>query len=166
MELYMRILLVGIGATALVDAWAVLRKRLFGVARPNYAWVGRWLGHMAHGRFRHDSILAAPEIRGELALGWTFHYLTGIAFAGLLVAIAGPAWLDDPTPGVALAIGLVTVAAPLLLMQPGMGHGIAASRAPDPAAARLHSLATHAVFGVGLYLAALAVRILFSTPGA
>ena len=38
-------------------------------------------------------------------------------------------------------------------MQPGMGAGIAASRTPRPAAARLHSLVTHAIFGIGLYAA-------------
>jgi nitrous oxidase accessory protein NosD len=41
-------------------------------------------------------------------------------------------------------------------MQPGMGAGIAASRTPKPAVARINSLLTHATFGLGLYLAALA----------
>jgi hypothetical protein len=39
-------------------------------------------------------------------------------------------------------------------MQPGLGLGIAASRTPQPNVARLRSLATHAVFGLGLYAAA------------
>lgn len=166
MELVVRIALVGIGATALVDLWAILRKPLLGVSPPNYALVGRWLGHMAHGKFRHDAIGAAPPIRGEFALGWAFHYLTGVAFAGLLVAIAGPAWLDRPTLLPALAVGLFTVAAPFLLLQPGLGAGIAASRAPNPSAARWHSLAMHTIFGLGLYLAALAIRFLSIQPGA
>lgn len=166
MELTVRIAIVGIGATALVDLWAILRRRLLGVAPPDYALVGRWLGHMAHGQFRHDAIAASPAIRGELTLGWVFHYLTGIAFAGLLVAIAGPSWLEVPTLLPALAVGIVTVAAPYLLLQPGMGAGFAASRTPNPFAARSHSLAMHAVFGVGLYLAALAIRFLSSQPGA
>ena len=34
-----------------------------------------------------------------------------------------------------------------------MGAGIAASRTPRPAVARLRSLITHAVFGIGLYAA-------------
>ena len=42
--------------------------------------------------------------------------------------------------------------APFLLMQPCMGAGIAASRTPHPASARVHSLINHAVFGLGLYL--------------
>jgi hypothetical protein len=41
-------------------------------------------------------------------------------------------------------------------MHPGMGAGIAASRTPKPAVARINSLLTHAIFGLGLYLAALA----------
>lgn len=56
------------------------------------------------------------------------------------------------TPSALLA-GLVTVAVPWLVMQPGFGMGIAASRTPNPTAARLRSLVTHLVFGLGLYAA-------------
>ena len=54
-------------------------------------------------------------------------------------------------PGPAAQLGLGTVVAPFLVMQPAMGAGVAASRTPNPAAARLQSLVTHAVFGLGLY---------------
>lgn len=155
MNYVQHIALIGAGATALVDAWSLVRRRLFGVAFPNYALVGRWIGHMAHGQFRHASIAASTVVRGERALGWTFHYATGVAFAALLVLFAGPGWLAQPTLLPALAVGLVTVAAPFLLMQPGMGASIAASRSPNPAAARLQSVVTHGVFGLGLYLTAL-----------
>jgi hypothetical protein len=40
-------------------------------------------------------------------------------------------------------------------MQPSFGLGIAASRAADPTQARRKSLATHTIFGLGLYLCAL-----------
>jgi hypothetical protein len=40
-------------------------------------------------------------------------------------------------------------------MQPSLGLGIAASRTPKPTRARLKSLATHAVFGLGLYVCAM-----------
>jgi hypothetical protein len=83
-----------------------------------------------------------------------------VAFAALLPLLFGAAWLRDPTPGPALAVGIGTVAAPFLLMQPGMGAGLAARRSPRPAAARLHSLVTHAVFGLGLYASAIATRAL------
>ena len=60
---------------------------------------------------------------------------------------------SPPDLGPALLVGIGSVAAPFLVMQPGMGAGIAASRTPRPAAARLQSLVTHAIFGLGLYAA-------------
>ena len=151
-------LVVGIGATAVVDLWGIARQRAFGIAPPNYALVGRWLAHMPRGRFRHDAIAASAPMPGERVVGWAAHYLIGVAFAALLVAIWGPAWIVRPTIAPALIVGIGTVAAPFLIMQPGMGAGIAASRTPRPAAARVQSLITHAVFGAGLYIAASLTR--------
>ena len=156
------ILLIGAGATAATDLWAIARKRLLGVPAPNYGLVGRWIAHMPRGRFRHDSIAAAPPVGGERLVGWTAHYLIGIAFAAILPGIWGTAWIQNPTIGPALAVGIGTVAAPFLVMQPGMGAGIAASRTPRPASARLQSLLMHAIFGLGLYASALAASFLYS----
>lgn len=150
---------IGIGATAVMDLWGLARQPLLGVAPPNYALVGRWLGHMAHGRFRHQAIAASAPVRGEQIIGWTAHYLTGIAFAALLIGIWGQVWIQHPTVGPALVVGIGTVAAPFLLMQPGMGAGIAACRTPNPASARLQSLITHAVFGLGLYATGQALHL-------
>lgn len=155
-------LLVGAGATATMDLWALARRRLFGTPLPDYGLVGRWLGHMKEGRFRHAAIAAARPLRGEALLGWSAHYAIGIGFAALLVAAAGPGWLARPTLAPALAFGLVTVAAPFLVMQPGMGAGVAARLTRRPSAARLQSLVTHAVFGLGLYLAGWAARFLLN----
>jgi hypothetical protein len=154
------ILFIGAGATLATDLWAIVRKRLLGVPAPDWGLVGRWFGHMARGRFRHERIAAAAPVRGERAIGWAAHYLIGIAFAGVLLAICGLAWARQPTLAPALALGIATVAAPFLLMQPGMGAGFAASRTPRPNATRLQSLLTHAVFGVGLYAAALVLKLL------
>ena len=41
-----------------------------------------------------------------------------------------------------------------------MGAGIAASRTPRPNAARLQSLVTHAVFGLGLFATASLINFL------
>jgi hypothetical protein len=153
-------LFIGAGATLVTDLWTITRRRLFGTPLPDYGLVGRWLAHMALGRFRHERIAAAPPVPGERAIGWTAHYLIGIAFAGLLLAIPGLAWAREPTLGPALAFGIATVAAPFLLMQPGMGAGIAASRMPRPNAVRAQSLVTHTVFGIGLYAAALVLTFL------
>lgn len=160
MEIVESILLTGIGATLVMDLWSLLRERWLGIPRPDYGLVGRWVGHMPQGRFRHAAIKAAAPVRGERGLGWGVHYLTGMVFAGLLVAGWGVDWLRAPTLVPALAVGTGTVAAPFLLMQPGMGAGIAARRTPNPAAARRQSLVTHAVFGLGLYAAGWLARAL------
>jgi hypothetical protein len=147
------IIFIGAGATLVTDLWALIRRSWFGTALPNFGLVGRWIGHMGQGKFRHDSIAAAAPIRGESCIGWVAHYLIGIAFAALLIGIFGPGWLQQPQLVPALLVGIGTVAAPFLLMQPGMGAGIAASRTAHPARARMQSFITHAVFGLGLYLA-------------
>ena len=151
MDYLVSALLIGVGATAVMDIWGVARKSLLGVPAPDYGLVGRWLAYLPRGRFRHDRIAATPPIQGERLIGWTAHYLIGIAFAALLLAIWGLDWVRHPTIGPALIVGIGTVAAPFLVMQPGMGAGIAASRTPRPAAARIQSLVTHAIFGLGLY---------------
>ena len=153
MDYLVSALLIGVGATAVMDIWGVARKSLLGVPAPDYGLVGRWLAYLPRGRVRHDRIAATPPIQGERLIGWTAHYLIGIAFAALLLAIWGLDWMRHPTIGPALIVGIGTVAAPFLVMQPGMGSGIAASRTPRPAAARIQSLVTHAIFGLGLYAA-------------
>ena len=160
MEPLLAIVVIGIGATALMDVWTVMRKTLLGVAPANYAMVGRWLLHMTRGQFRHQAIAAAPAMRGEHSVGWLAHYLIGIAFAALLIAIFGASWLQQPSLLPALTVGIATVAAPFLLMQPAMGAGVAASRTPNPVSARLHSLLTHSIFGLGLYLSGQALMLL------
>ena len=154
MQYSIHALLIGAGATLVMDLWGIARTRLLHVPSMSYGLVGRWLAWLPRGRFRHTPIAASPPVRGELLIGWTAHYAIGVAFAAALLGIFGLEWACSPTLGPALIVGIVTVAAPLLVMQPGMGAGIAASRTPKPAAARLNSLLTHAIFGFGLYLAA------------
>ncbi|MEH6435104.1 DUF2938 domain-containing protein [Massilia sp. DD77] len=159
LALILKVVLIGLGATAVMDAWLIVLKRM-GVKTLDFALVGRWVGHLAHGRLAHAAIAKAPPVPGERPLGWATHYLTGVGFAALLVALAGADWLDSPTLLPALAVGMATVAAPLFLMQPAMGAGFAASKTPTPLKNCLRSLANHTVFGLGLYLAALCLRVL------
>jgi len=153
----MEIIIIGIGATIVFDVWLLLLKRM-GVKTMNMAFIGRWAGHLAQGRFAHASIAAAPAVGGEQALGWLVHYATGVAFAGALVAVAGQGWLHAPSIGPALAVGIATVGAPLFVMQPSMGLGVASSKTPTPMKNCLRSLANHTVFGLGLYLSALLIK--------
>lgn len=151
-----RILLIGIGATAVMDVWGLIMKWL-GVPTLNLAFVGRWVGYSLRGRFAHASIGKAAPIPGESALGWIAHYATGIAFAMLPPCIQGTAWLYAPTLAPAVAVGVATVAVPLFLMQPAMGAGLASSRTPTPLKNCMRSVQAHTVYGLGLYLAAFLV---------
>ena len=132
---------IGAGATAVMDLWTVVRARLLGGRMPDYAWLGRWLA-------------PSPAAPYERAIGWTAHYFIGITFAAVLLAIWGVEWVRQPTLAPALIVGIGSVAAPFLIVQPAMGAGIAASRTPRPNAARVQSVVTHTIFGFGLYVAA------------
>lgn len=162
-EFAVRAVLIGAGATIILDIWSLFLNRAFGLAPTNWAMVGRWIGHFPRGRFTHQSIAAAAPVAGELALGWATHYVVGVVYAGMLLALCGPEWTRAPTLLPALAFGIATVVAPFFILQPGMGAGVMASRTPNPNAARLRALTAHAVFGIGLYLAALATAQLM--PG-
>lgn len=153
--LWLDALVIGVGATAVMDVWAVALKRYWCIPSLNLAMVGRWLGHLPRGTFTHVNIAQAAPVRDEAVLGWTAHYLIGVLFAAVLLALVGDQWVQAPTFAPALLAGLVSVAAPFCILQPGMGAGLAASKTPHPAAARLRSLMAHAAFGIGLYLAAL-----------
>jgi hypothetical protein len=162
-EAIVRIVLIGGGATLVMDLWAALLRR-FGVPSLNFAFLGRWIGHLPEGRFVHPSIARAAPVRGERLLGWGAHYAIGISFAGLLVATFGLAWARSPSLAPALVIGIATVAAPLLVLQPALGAGIASSRTPRPLFNCAKSVATHTVFGLGLYLAAVGTASLVTAP--
>jgi Protein of unknown function (DUF2938) len=151
-----RALAIGIGATAVMDLWLILLKAL-GLPTLNFALLGRWVGHIARGSWAHDAIAKAAPVRGETALGWAAHYFTGITFALLLAALTGPLWLRAPSLLPALSFGIGTVLLPLLVMQPAMGAGVASSRTATPSLNVIKSLANHTVFGLGLYVVALAI---------
>jgi hypothetical protein len=152
-ELAVRTVLVGAGATMIMDLWATLLRRL-GIPSLDFALLGRWIGHLPRGRWVHDGIARAAPVRGELLLGWSAHYAIGITFAALLLSTFGLRWARSPSLLPALFIGIVTVAAPLLVLQPALGAGIASTKTAAPLFNSLKSLATHTVFGLGLYLAA------------
>jgi hypothetical protein len=162
LELSVRALVMGIAAAALMDAWGFLLRRGFGVPTLDYALLGRWIGHLPKGRLFHERIASAEPIPGERPLGWLAHYAIGVAFAAVLLAVAGLDWARAPSIWPAMAIGLGTIVAPWFLMQPGMGAGIAGSRTADPTTTRLRNLATHAVYGAGLYATAVALAHVMS----
>jgi hypothetical protein len=159
LEIPVRAALMGIGATVVMDLWALCLKRFVGV--PSLLWNG-WplVRALPAGRFVHDNIAEASPVRGELITGRSAHYAIGITFAAVLLAIWGLDWARQPTLLPALIVALVTLVALFFIMQPGMGAGIAASKTPKPNLARLLSSVAHTVYGIGLYGSALPSTLL------
>jgi hypothetical protein len=145
---------IGLGATVLIDLWALVLRLAFGVASLDFCLLGRWALHIPHGRILHERIVKAERKRYECGVGWIMHYLIGATFGVGFVMLASPSWLAQPTLAPALLFGVVTVLVPFFTIQPALGLGIASSKAPQPSRARLKSVATHTVFGVGLWLLA------------
>ena len=158
LEVISRSLAIGIGATALLDLWALFLNRAFGLPLANWAMVGRWFAYLPRGRFVHDTIADTPPVSNELALGWIMHYLIGALFAGIVLLLWGLDWARNPTLLPALIVGVVTVGCGWFILQPGMGFGLAASKRPNANQVRLIGLINHVVFGLGLWLAALLMR--------
>lgn len=69
-QFVVRSLLIGGGATVVMDLWLLLLRRGFGVRTLDYAMLGRWLGHIPGGTFVHANIAKAAPVRGERVLGW------------------------------------------------------------------------------------------------
>jgi hypothetical protein len=89
-----RAALVGVGATVIMDAAGEVLRRATGVEPLDYRLVGRWLGHMRRGGFRHESIRSAEPVHGERAVGWLAHYSIGTGFAVALEVATGPACMS------------------------------------------------------------------------
>ncbi len=150
-------IVIGFGATVLMDIWAIILSFFPGQSRPNWGPVGRWVWHLGRGRVFHDSIGAAEPYAAETALGWIFHYLVGILYGVILVLLVGPHWLAHPSFWPAWIWAIVTIAAGWFLLQPGLGLGWAGSRTPNPTRTRALGLIAHTVFGFGLYASALLI---------
>lgn len=146
--------LLGIGATVTMDLWTMLLRHVFKITSLNYCLVGRWLAHMSERKFRHANIAASSPKAWECTTGWIAHYTIGIAFGLIFVALVPDTWLLQPTLTPSLIFSLATVTVPFLIMQPALGLGVAASKTLHPVKARFRSLATHAIFGLGLYASA------------
>ncbi|CAM5761311.1 DUF2938 domain-containing protein [Bosea minatitlanensis] len=156
-DLIWHAVVIGVGATILFDLWAQF-LRLFGMPKPNWGPPGRWFAHALRGRFLHDDIGKAAPVAGEVALGWLFHYLVGIVFAGVVLAVWGMGWARNPTFLPALIVGLATVGCGWFILQPGMGMGVAAAKKPNAGQIRLFNIVGHTVFAIGLYGTALLIR--------
>lgn len=157
-EFVLRAVLIGVGGTLSMDLWALVLRQ-FGIPSLNFAFLGRWIGHLHEGQLVHEKIALAPPVRAERLIGWLAHYSIGVSFSTLLLFVFGLGWARSPSLLPALFIGVVTVAAPLLVLQPALGAGIASRKTPNPLFNTMKSLLTHTVYGTGMYLTALITAV-------
>lgn len=148
---------MGVGASLVMDLWNLFLKSTFNIQSLNYCLLGRWICHVPRGTIRHANIGTAVRRPFECTVGWMAHYAIGVAFAFMFLLVAPTEWLARPTVQPAMLFGIATVVFPFFVLQPSLGLGIAASRTPSPTKARLKSLVTHTVFGLGLYVCAVGV---------
>lgn len=153
---------IGIGASLLMDSWNLFLKKAFHIPSLNYAMLGRWLLHMPRGTWRHANINAASAMPFEKEVGWIAHYSIGVILALVFIVLARPDWLARPALMPALLYGIGTVALPYFVLQPALGLGVASAKTAHPTQAKLKSLATHTVFGVGLFACARALSCVLS----
>jgi len=148
-------LIVGILATVTMDVVAVIALRLGiagrGTRRTGPDLIGRWIGYLLQGKFRHMDILQTPPLRGEVILGLVAHYLIGImltlVYLGLLVVVHA-----TPTALSAILYGTATTVFPWFLMFPSQGMGWLGLDAPGDAHLARVSLFNHIIFGLGIAL--------------
>ena len=153
------VLATGVGATLLMDWWSWLLRRI-GISTLDYAMLGRWCGHWLKGRWFHAPIHKSTAVRGEKAMGWALHYLTGIVFAACLLGLTGP----QPGLASALLFGALTVLVPWLVLQPALGAGLAAAKTPRPWLSRGIGLGTHLIFACGLFVCAELAAVIAQMP--
>lgn len=154
---FIKIIMIGVGATLLVDIWIYLLS-LFNIKSLDYRFVGRWIGNFSKGIFYHKNIIRTKPVKAELLIGWSAHYLIGIGFAVILFITYGKNWINNPELLSAVLYGIITAAAPFFIMQPAFGFGVASSKLPGPNMKRLKSLGTHVIYGVGLYITAIFLK--------
>lgn len=158
---WLQTILIGIGATLIMDTWACFQKRVLRIQSLDYALVARWVSLIPRGQLIHHTIMDTAPIQGEKILGWSLHYLIGIVFALVHVLLLGEVWLVDPHMLPALITGIVTLIFPFFIIQPCLGFGVAASKTPSPWKARGLSLLAHSFYGIGLFWSALVLNYRF-----
>ena len=152
------VITIGVVATLTMDLWQRFLQAM-GLPPANWGLIGRWVAGFSRGIFIHRSIAATPRVPGEVAIGWAFHYAVGVAYAALYLEIMRLGFESEPTLVSALVFAIALLIAPWFIMQPALGIGFMAARTPNPAAVRLINVSVHAVFGLGLYLGAVAASL-------
>jgi hypothetical protein len=150
-----RSVVVGVLATMTMDAAFLAAARFGGDAfrtdKISPELIGRWVGGLARGRYRHDDIAAEQPMKGEAALGMITHYATGVTLThAYLLAVRRPG--HRPDVFTAAAYGAATGLLPFLVLYPSWGYGCFGRRSDEATRLARVMLTGHTVFGAGIGL--------------
>src|SRR5215510_2138928 len=147
--------IVGVLATVTMDVVAAISHGLgiagHGPRRTGPDLIGRWIGYLLHGKFRHTDIVQTPPLRGELVLGFAAHYSIGIVLTLVYLGLLAVAH-QTPTALSAILYGTATTVFPWFLMFPSQGMGWLGRDAPGDGHLARVSLFNHIIFGLGIAL--------------
>lgn len=146
----LHMLIVGVIATVALDLWQQVYRLAFGTPITDWGMIGRWVGHFRDGTFVQPDIGKAAPVPGETALGWVVHYIVGIGYGVVYLALMWFVLRIPPAPVPALVFAALSVSVTWFMMQPVLGAGVMASRVPHRGAAMLHDFTSHLALGVGL----------------
>ena len=152
------VLVVGVVATAALDAWQQVCRLAFGLPITDWGLIGRWVGHFKDGEFAHPDIARAPPIPNERAIGWLVHYAVGIGYAFSYLAFMWLALGAPPSLVSALVFAALSVSVTWFFMEPVLGAGPMARNAPHRPAVLAHDFSSHLALGVGLWAGDLLAR--------
>lgn len=143
------LILAGLTGTLLMDLTGhVLSLAGIYKSAPNPAMLGRWAGHNARGRFRHDDFTKAAAIGNEASIGFLLHYGIGIVLAVFYGLLIGAGMLEN-TFFAAAGYGFATNVFPWFWLFPSLGLGVFGLKGNR---LLLSSTVNHLVYGIGLYL--------------
>src|SRR5687768_8048626 len=94
-SLIFTVIIVGIGATASVDLWAILQRYLFSASPTSWCIVGRWVAYLPRGQFVHPNIAQMRPLKNECIVGWLTHYIIGVVFAAAFLLFVGIEWVEQ-----------------------------------------------------------------------
>jgi len=143
--------MAGVLATLALDIWQRLLFAVSGIPPADWGLIGRWFAYIPKGRLIHQPIAETPAVAGESAIGWTMHYLVGIAYGFAYLGLMAFGLERPPSLLNGFLFGAVSVVIPWFIMQPGLGAGVMARLAPNPWIPRLNALASHILYGIALY---------------
>ena len=151
-------LLIGVLSTLSMDLLTGVAIWLRLVAPLPPMLTGRWFASVARLQPFHTDIARTAAVNHEFFLALAGHYAIGTILAMLFVWGTGEAgWARGL--GVALAFGVGTSVLPWLLMFPAMGYGFFGVHGPDGTRLFISSLVSHALFGLGLWMAIRTVSV-------